>query len=438
MGRDDPPPPTLLQRLQYNDPTLKELGGFGGYSLDEIASALVSNVNISSFKLSSCGLDDERCTKLMQSLGARQQNRQTRCNRCQPNVQRMSLARNYIRADGARAIAEFIASTSMQPDQLGGEGGRRFNSKSSRSMCSICGDSVPTPQQRICNNNAIRLDLLQNNIRDDGAISIADAIAASVKSGKDTTTTSSSSIVELGMEGNGIGDRGLFSVANMMKTNTTIHTLRLGKNYCISSGGVLLLSQALKVNNTLEVLSLTANLGIGDLGAKYLGEALRYNRTVKTLLLTKCGISDVGGMYILNALYCDESPEEVLEKSNHTLTEVSLCCNVKYCSGNLTLRELLGWNKQGAAFARRSKLGFFLRSVEGTLHVYSLDLDRRLFPALLYKLWRISPQSKKNTSGDDGFGFNVDVLLRFLCGMPELLEAKKPLVEKKQIRVSES
>ena len=58
--------PTLLERIEKNDPTLKELAGFGGYSHRRIAASLGKNQTTTSLKLSSClpNDGDDGCIQL--------------------------------------------------------------------------------------------------------------------------------------------------------------------------------------------------------------------------------------------------------------------------------------------------------------------------------------------------------------------------------------
>ena len=423
-----PPPATLLQRLQENDPTLKELGGFGRHSVTEVASELLANRTVSSFKLGSCGIDDEGCSSIMQALISR---RQQVCDGCRPRIQRISLARNYIGMSGALSIADFIRAYSTKKHA-------KSDGRCAGGLCNVC--QAATFVSRC--NDLIRLDLLQNSIGDEGASAIANAIidadaspASSFISFQSSCLESNSCIVELGLERNRVGDEGLISISRMLETNTSLYTLSLSRN-CIGFEGVVKgLSPALKVNRTLEVLNLMWNENIGDRGAMSLGDALRENRTLKTLLLVKCGISDFGARHLLNALYCDESPIEILEGSNHSLQDIPLCKSICHGSANLstgngqhklqcevpsspvTLRDVIRWNKYGCGTARRMKLEFFLCSQQGARYVHSIELNRILIPALFYRLWKIVGNDCSNSLPG-----SLSVFYSYLRGMPDLVE----------------
>jgi len=225
----------------------------------------------------------------------------------------------------------------------------------------------------------IRVELLSNNIGDGGATAVADAIAV-YDANKNLR---SQCIVQLGCERNSITDVGLMSISRMLRTNSSMHTLHLGRN-SFTHDGIIYLADALKTNNTLEVLSLTGNNAIGDEGAKFLGQALKYNTTLKTLLLKKCGISDLGEAYLIEGLYSNtSSPDGVLKNINHTLLECSTRPSEVQPQRSLSLRALLGWNNLDHNTTRRLKLGYFLCSSHGVRQVHSLELDRKVLPALL-------------------------------------------------------
>lgn len=358
------PPPTLIERIEHNDPTFREIAGFGGYSCYRIATALRKNSTITSIKLSSCELGsdwDDGCVHLMQALIARRS-----------NLKRISLARNSIGVHGAAAVASFI--------------------RASQHDSSIY--------------QSIRLDLLQNCFGDEGSSLIADAIADGTKQDKTQT------IVDIGLEKNRIGNDGLRHLSNMLHGNNTLHTLRLGKNNISYEGVLRSLVPALKENTTLRVLDLSGNRQIGDLGAAALADALSFNQTLETIILTKCSITEKGAMRLLEALYNCTSPSAVLEKSNHTLRELIVCQNpilsTSFLGHTTFLRDVLRWNQQGIASSRIYKLNSFLMSSEGPRYVHSTDIPIELIPKLIYKIWKIDE--------------SIDAVYSYIRGMPEIVE----------------
>ena len=374
---------SLIDSLKQNDASLTELCGFGCHTIDEISTALRKNTTVTSFRLSNCELHDDDCAAIMNALSLRYSYQANNlCVTCRPRTKRISLARNHIGIDGAKHIARFIGSPSICHKNSDEDTPVHFR----KAICDNCGkDRLVSPRFM---EDFVRLDLLANEIGDGGAATISHAMATFDRCNSDER---SHYIVELGFERNSISDIGMYSICTMLQTNSSLMTLHLGKND-ITKASMTYLADALKDNKTLEVLSLTGNIAIGDEGVATLIQSLRYNKTLKTLLLKKCGIIDMGTNHLIQALYCDTSPLDVVNMSNHTLVEISLCskyvCN--YLAMNkLSLKTLLGWNKLGAATARRLKLGFYLCSDRGIRHVHSLSLKRELFPALLNKLWKI-------------------------------------------------
>jgi len=358
------PPPTLIERIEQNDPTLKELAGFGGYGYHRIATALRKNATITSFKLSNCQLGgdrDEGCIYLMQALIARRS-----------RLKRISLARNFIGCNGAAAVANFIRASQDDPSIY----------------------------------HSIRLDLLQNCFGDEGARVIADAIADGTVQDKAQT------IVDIGLEKNRIGNEGLLYISNMLHENNTLHTLRLGKNDISYEGVMKSLVPVLKQNTTLRVLDLSGNRHIGDLGAAALADALSFNQTLETMILTKCSITEEGAKRLLQALYNYTSPSAVLEQSNHTLRELIVCQNpilsTSFVGHTTFLRDAIHWNQQGIASSRIYKLNSFLMSIHGPRFVHSTNVPIELIPKMVHKIWRIDK--------------SIDAVYSYIRGMPEILE----------------
>ena len=405
---------SLVDRLEQNDSSLTELAGFGHCTLDQISNALIKNTTVSSFKLNSCNLGDEACTTIMQALALRCAYQANKfCLRCRPRTKRISFARNRIGVDGARQIAKFLHSSTTKC-----HGNRKHSDQSvcyrSKSVCEKCGDDKLLLPRFM--EDFIRLELLSNSIGDGGAIAIADAMA-SVQAEK----YRSHCIVELGLERNGIANVGMNSICEMLKTNTSLYILHIGRN-AITWEGMVHLADALASNTTLESLSLTGNVAIGDEGVAVLSGSLKHNATLKTLLLSKCGISSKGTNHLINGLYCDLSPYEVVDSSNHALVKISLSSSsaCSYLAENsLSLRTLTGWNELGPPTARRLKLGYYLCSESGIRYVHSLGLDRKIFPSLLCKLWKVFRDDIHMNKRPVN---TLDVVWCYIKGMPEMTE----------------
>jgi len=103
-------------------------------------------------------------------------------------------------------------------------------------------------------------------------------------------------------------------LATVLKSNSTLLTLTLGKNK-IEDVGMSVLASALKENSTLTTLSLWGNV-IGDVGAAAIGESLMVNLGMTSVYLHENNIGDNGAVAIAEGL-----------KKNLTLTKLWLMTN---------------------------------------------------------------------------------------------------------------
>ena len=101
-----------------------------------------------------------------------------------------------------------------------------------------------------------------------------------------------------------IGEKGISTLSQVLKTNTTVTQLNL-KGNLIDPSGAKLLGEALKVNTSLTDLNLSASktkTPIRALGVKAITDALLTNTTLKTLELRNNAIGDSGASYIGNLI----------------------------------------------------------------------------------------------------------------------------------------
>ena len=103
------------------------------------------------------------------------------------------------------------------------------------------------------NTDMVSLDLRYKQIRDAGAIALAEALKVNT------------SLTSLGLRNNEIGDAGAIALAKALKVNTSLTSLDLHYNE-IGVAGAIALAEALKVNTTLTTLDLRINQ-IGAAGA---------------------------------------------------------------------------------------------------------------------------------------------------------------------------
>ena len=104
----------------------------------------------------------------------------------------------------------------------------------------------------------------------------------------------------------GMGKKGLTAhdaavVAEILKSNTSVTKVTLFNNEEIGDEGAKALAEALKVNATLKTLRLYG-CGIGDDGAAALAEALRSNTSLTSLALNNNGIGERGKQLLHEAV----------------------------------------------------------------------------------------------------------------------------------------
>jgi Ran GTPase-activating protein (RanGAP) involved in mRNA processing and transport len=110
-----------------------------------------------------------------------------------------------------------------------------------------------------------------------------------------------STVVELDLCNNKIGDAGVEAIAKALCANSALVKLDLSYNQ-IGDNGVEALVQALHSNSTLKILDLTCNK-IGNRGAKSLAEALCHNSCLQCLKLSgNLKISEDGVCHLVQAL----------------------------------------------------------------------------------------------------------------------------------------
>jgi hypothetical protein len=193
----------------------------------------------------------------------------------------------------------------------------------------------------------VKLDLSVNNIGDDGAKQIADAL-------KDNR-----SLKHLCLLDNKIGDDGAKAIADALKDNHSLKTLDLNGNE-IDDDGAKSIADALKVNHSLETLDLNGNK-IGVEGAKQIADALKDNHSLKTLLLYGNKIGDDGAKAIANALKVNHSLER-LHLINNKIGDDGAKAIADALRANGSLKGLyLDWNNfsaDGKEYLSRKKEEF--------------------------------------------------------------------------------
>ncbi|KAL0239727.1 hypothetical protein GEMRC1_009835 [Eukaryota sp. GEM-RC1] len=169
------------------------------------------------------------------------------------------------------------------------------------------------------NTTVTNLNLNGNRIGDEGARALAEVLKVN------NTITS----VDLG--GNRIGDEGARALAEVLKVNNTITSVYLGAN-SISAEGVRALVEMLKVNTSVTGVNLGGN-SIRAEGARVLAEVLKVNTSVTSIDLRVNSVGDEGARALAEML-----------KVNTTVTSVNLGGNSIRAEGARALAEMLKVN----------------------------------------------------------------------------------------------
>ena len=124
-----------------------------------------------------------------------------------------------------------------------------------------------------------------------------------------------SSVQEVDLRFERIGNTGATALANALKVNLSVQELCLSGNQ-IGNMGATALADALKVNTSVQELDLRFN-EIGGVGATVLADALKVNASVQALYLNFNKIGDVGTTVLANALKVNASVQRIWVNSSY-------------------------------------------------------------------------------------------------------------------------
>ena len=198
-------------------------------------------------------------------------------------------------------------------------------------------DFVPLSKALSVNSSLTNLDLSTNGIGDSGAASLSQALAVN------------SSLTNLDLSANSIGDSGAASLSQALAVNSSLTNLNLMDNG-IGPSGAASLSQALAVNSSLTNLSLTFN-GISDSEVAPLSQALAVNSSLTNLNLSDNDIGDSGAASLSQALAVNSSLTN-LDLSANSIGDSGAASLSQALAVNSSLTNLdLSWNSIGPAGA---------------------------------------------------------------------------------------
>ena len=148
-----------------------------------------------------------------------------------------------------------------------------------------------------------------------------------------------SSLEELYIMKNSIGDKGVAHIADFLQRNTTMKVLNV--EHCgISCKGAESLARALSVNSLLEQLYIMKN-SIGDEGVTHIAKGLQTNTmTMKVLNVEHCGISCRGAESLARVLVTTSSSLENLLISGNKFGDDGIAHIATALQTNNTLKSL--------------------------------------------------------------------------------------------------
>ena len=146
------------------------------------------------------------------------------------------------------------------------------------------------------------LNIHSNNIGDSGAAMIATALQ------------SNHTLTRMNMGSNRISDRGASAIATALHSNSKLTTLDIGCND-ISGSGASAIATALYSNSTLTTLHINDN-DISDSGATAIATALHSNSTLTDLYINHNNITDSGAVAIADMLKYNNTVQYVMISSN--------------------------------------------------------------------------------------------------------------------------
>ena len=172
------------------------------------------------------------------------------------------------------------------------------------------GDCITLAETIKYNSTVTQLDLSANGLGDGECTALAEAIKHN------------STITQLDLSGNGLGTGDCTALAEAIKHNSTITQLDLRYNE-LGTGDCTALAEAIKHNSAITQLDLSENeLGTGDCSA--LAEAIKHNSTITQLDMSRNKLGTGDGTALAEAI-----------KQNSTITQLDLSSN-EFGTGDCT------------------------------------------------------------------------------------------------------
>uniref|UniRef100_A0A3B3ZN01 NACHT domain-containing protein n=1 Tax=Periophthalmus magnuspinnatus TaxID=409849 RepID=A0A3B3ZN01_9GOBI len=286
----------------------------GSKGVKLLAEALKMNQALVSVNLQNNGIDEEGAQAAAEVL---------KYNR---KLVSLNLRKNLIGADGVKKIAEALKTNQtlkklvLQSNSISNKGmtalteALRVNhglvSLNLREN-SIGVEGAKAMAQALYKNSTLQeLDLTANLLHDEGVQAIAGHHTENLSLQK-LFTQPPYHVCSNSLQENAIGNEGIVSLAEALKSNASLQTLCL-QGVSAGTSGAIALAESLTTNKTLQTLDLRGNT-VGIEGAKALANALKINRSLKSLNLQENSLGMDGAIFIATAL-----------KGNHQLSYINL------------------------------------------------------------------------------------------------------------------
>ena len=184
-----------------------------------------------------------------------------------------------------------------------------------------------------------KLDLSNNTLSDDGAVTIGDGLKYN------------NTLLELNISHNNITNKGTMNITEAIQVNTALKRLDISNNI-LSDDGATAISNCLKCNSCLLELYIS-HTGITNKGTKEIADAIQINSTIQNIDISKNYITIEGLVYFMEAV-----------KNNCTLQVVNITHNnvtrsgftsIKQCIENLQypIQIYASWNE--ISWSKKSK-----------------------------------------------------------------------------------
>ena len=227
----------------------------------------------------------------------------------------IKLGNNILDEDGAKAIAHMLEETrTLKIIEL-----NNTNMTSNEFNQLVKGLNL--------NNTLTEVNIEENNITE-------------IETIEQTLNNPTNIISIFNISRNSIGDTGAIKIAEILETNTTLKTLKLGGNK-ISVSGVKAIASALFINSTLSTLELNDNK-LGNDGFKELVEALKLNINLTEINLESTGCDDKDTELIITMIKSNITLQTLkLGNNNFNMSNKKGCQRLVYAlKNNTTLKRL--------------------------------------------------------------------------------------------------